>query len=169
MGADVLQMVGLACASVGLWTLRVAVAASGRKLVCALVAALEALVFVFTFSRLVTDLGSPGRVIGYVVGVAAGSVIGLVLNERLTTGHSEMQLIAPGRRPDVVATLHAEGWPATWSVASGPDGDVTMVWLTVDDGEISHLVDRVEQLEPRAFWTLQVKASVAPTGVVTRP
>ena len=105
------QMIGLAVASVGLWTLRVALAAKGRKLTCAVVAAVEALVFVLTFSRLVTDLGTPTRLIGYVIGVAIGSIVGLALNDRVAGGHSELQFIAPGERPRPGRLVPRSGLP----------------------------------------------------------
>ncbi|MDQ4133264.1 MAG: hypothetical protein M3179_08685, partial [Actinomycetota bacterium] len=52
-------MAGLAVASVGLWTLRVALAARGRKLAGAMVAAVEAIVFATAFTRLASDLDAP--------------------------------------------------------------------------------------------------------------
>ena len=47
---DVFTMTGLAVISVGLWTVRVAVTAKGRKIAAAVVAAVEATTFVAAFS-----------------------------------------------------------------------------------------------------------------------
>jgi uncharacterized protein YebE (UPF0316 family) len=165
MDAEIPTMFVLAMLSVGMWTLRVAIAAQGMKIACAVIAAAEAVVFALTFSHLVTDLASPGRLIGYAVGVAAGTALGLVVNDRLTPGHTELQLIAPGHRSGLVDSLHDQGWPATWSEASGPSGPVTMVWLSVDDSDVPRLVGDVRDLAPEAFWTLQRLRTAAPSPV----
>lgn len=165
MDAEIPMMFGLAMLSVGMWTLRVAIAAQGMKVACSAVAAIEAVVFALTFSHLVTDLGSPGRLIGYAVGVAAGTAVGLLVNDRLTPGHTELQLIAPGHRADLADSLHEHGWPATWSEAGGPSGPVTMVWLSVDDAEVPRLVKEVRGIAPDAFWTLQRLRTAMPSPV----
>ena len=61
----------LAMASVGLWTLRVALTARGRKSIAAAVAAVEAVVFAVAFTNVAAHLDSPARIAGYAAGVAA--------------------------------------------------------------------------------------------------
>ena len=168
MSVEAPMMAALAIASVGLWTLRVATAARGRKLAGALIAAVEALVFALTFSHLVTDLSSPDRLVGYGLGVAIGTVLGLVVNDRLTPGYTELQLVASGHVPEIVEEFGARGWPVTWSTASGPSGAVTQVAVTVDDLAVSTLVADVVEVAPNAFWTLRslraVNATPLPEG-----
>ena len=82
--ADALTLMVLAVGGVGLWTLRVALAASRRKLLTSGVAAIEAVVFVVSFSRLAADLDRPARLVGYAVGVALGTMIGLAVTDALT-------------------------------------------------------------------------------------
>ena len=76
---------GLAVAStvsVGLWTLRVTLAARGRRTAASGTASVEALLFVLAFSRVMEALEDPVRVVGYAVGVAAGTFVGLTLEAR---------------------------------------------------------------------------------------
>ena len=88
----------LAMASVGLWTLRVALTARGRKSVGAAVAAVEAVVFAVAFTNVAAHLDSPFRIAGYAAGVAFGTVLGLTVDRRLSAGVSEVDIIVPGRR-----------------------------------------------------------------------
>ena len=64
----------LAMASVGLWTLRVALTARGRRPIAATVAAVEAVVFAVAFTNVAAHLDSPVRIAGYAGGVAFGTV-----------------------------------------------------------------------------------------------
>ena len=155
MDTEIATMFGLALLSVSMWTFRVAIAARGLKLASSAIAAVEAVVFALTFSHLVADLGSLGHVMGYATGVATGTAVGLVLNERTARGHTELHLVALGDRTDLVDQFHDLGWPATFSVACGPDGPVTMMWLTVSDSEVRNVSDLVRRWAPEAFWTLR--------------
>jgi uncharacterized protein YebE (UPF0316 family) len=147
-------MAGLAIASVGLWTVRVSLAARGRKAAGAFVAAIEALVFVLAFTRLAADLDSPGRLVGYGVGVAVGTLVGLVLDERMSGGQSEIRVAANGYQPGLATALHERGWPATCLSADGPSGPVTLVFVAADDARMPSLTDDVRRIAPDAFWTV---------------
>ncbi len=152
---EIATMFAMALLSVSLWTFRIAITARGLKLASAVMAAVEAVVYLMSFSRLVSDLGSPGRVLGYAAGVAVGTAVGLVLDAKTTQGHTELHLVARGDRADLVSQYRAKGWPATSSTAVGPEGFVTMMWLTVPDSEVGQVTDLAQQLAPEEFWTLR--------------
>lgn len=147
-----LTMAVLASASVGLWTLRVALAARGRKVTGAAVAAVEAVVFAVTFTRL--DLDAPERVGGYAVGVAVGTLLGLALDERLSGGQSELRLVVPGLQPCLVQALRRRGWPATSIRGDGADGPVTLLFVAADDSRLPALLADVRRTVPAASWTV---------------
>lgn len=80
--------------SVGLWTLRVALAARGRRIAASVTASTEALLFVAVFGRVLDALDDPVRVAGYAAGVAVGTFAGLTLEagserRRTTVGSGE--------------------------------------------------------------------------------
>ena len=76
----------LAITSVGLWTLRVALTARGRRGIGATVYAVEAVIFAVAFTNVAANLDSPVRVAGYAAGVALGTVLGLTADRRLSAG-----------------------------------------------------------------------------------
>lgn len=69
----------LATVNVGLWTLRVALAARGRRALAAMTSGADAVLFVVTFSTVLSSLDDPLRVGAYAVGVALGTHLGLVV------------------------------------------------------------------------------------------
>jgi hypothetical protein len=82
---DVVAAAGLAAVStvsVALWTIRVALAAHGRRLAASALASVEALLFVVAFGRVMDALDDPVRLLGYASGVAAGTFVGLTLETR---------------------------------------------------------------------------------------
>jgi uncharacterized protein YebE (UPF0316 family) len=148
-------MAAMALGSVGLWTLRVAFAARGRKLLGAAVAALEAVVFAVAFSSLAASLDAPVRIIGYALGVAVGTLLGIYLDERASRGKSAIQVVVHGDDRGLVEKLRSEGWPATSFPAEGPRGSVTVAFVAVDDVHVRHVVATLQQSAPDAFWAVQ--------------
>jgi uncharacterized protein YebE (UPF0316 family) len=156
---DVAAMILLATASVGLWTLRVAVTAKGRKTAAATVAAIEAVVFLVAFSRAVAGLTSPERVGAYAVGVGLGTLLGLAVDRRLNPRHAQVEVVAPGPANELLDALHERGWPTTSSVGRGLSGNVVIASVTVDEPRLHALLDDVLQIAPHAFWTVRTVRS----------
>ena len=145
----------LAAASVGLWTLRVALTARGRRAIAATVAALEAVVFAVAFTNVAAHLDSPVRIAGYAGGVAFGTVIGLTADRRLSAGVSEVDIVVSGRDPQTTEHLRRLGWPATSLAGDGPSGPVTLIRIAVENVRLAELTSAVGQVAPEAFWTVQ--------------
>jgi uncharacterized protein YebE (UPF0316 family) len=150
-----LQMAGLAVMSVGLWTLRVALTARGRKVAGSITAALEALVFLLAFSSVLSNMDAVSRVIGYAGGVGLGTLLGVYLDERLSAGQSEVRVVTEGRNLSLVQQLQGLGWPVTWTGGEGPLGPVTVAFVAVDDTRLRRLLKELESFAPDAFWTVE--------------
>lgn len=149
------QMAGLAIVSVSLWTLRVALASRGRRVAGSLTAGLEAIVFVVAFSRVAADLSAAENLLGYAVGVALGTLVGVYLDEHLSAGQSEVRMVTEGLDQNHVLELQAGGWPVTWVAGRGPNGDVTIAFVAVDDKRLPALVRALKELRPDGFWTVE--------------
>ena len=146
--------------SVGLWTLRVALAARGRRGLSAVVAAVEAVVFALVFSSLISDLSSWDRIVGYGIGVAVGTVGGLIVSDRLSPGGVVVEVVVPGCGDALREAFRARGWPATTIPAGGVHGDATLLFLVVRPGHTDEVLDLVETAAPGAFWTTRNVNSV---------
>lgn len=73
------MLAGVATLNVALWTVRVALAARGRRAAASATSCVEALLFAVAFSRVMDALDDPLRISGYAVGVAAGTFVGLTI------------------------------------------------------------------------------------------
>jgi uncharacterized protein YebE (UPF0316 family) len=162
------SMALLAISSVGLWTLRVALTARGRRGIGATVAAVEAVIFAVAFTHVAAHLHSPVRVGGYAAGVALGTMLGLTADHYISPGVSEVDIVVPRLDHDTVERLHQLGWPTTTLNADGPRGPVTLICIAVDDSRLTELITAVRQTAPDAFWTVQrlstTHASALPHG-----
>ena len=166
--AEAATLTLVAATTVSLWTARVALAATGRRLGSAIVAAIEAVTFVVAFRLIASNLDALDKVAGYALGVAAGTLLGLAANDRLSTGHSLIHLSVDDHGHKLTAQLHDLGWPATTQQGRGLEGPVTTFIIVVDDALLGDALNDIGHLAPQAFITVQrlrrVRASALPAG-----
>ncbi len=155
----------LACASVSLWTLRVTVAAAGRKVTAAAVAGVESLVFVLAFGAVLSSLQDPVRIAAYGLGVSGGTLLGMVVDERLSNGRSLVRLVVDGSGIEETARLREHGWPATRSDADGVNGAVAIITVAVDERVLGRVNHDLDMLAPDAFRTVERLRDVRPTAL----
>jgi uncharacterized protein YebE (UPF0316 family) len=153
----------LACLSVSLWTLRVTIAAAGRKVTAAAVAGVESLVFVLAFGAVLSSLQDPIRIAAYGLGVAGGTLLGMVVDERLSNGRSLVRLVVDGSGVEETTRLREHGWPATRSEADGVNGPVAIVAVAVDERVLGRLTRDLDMVMPEAFRTVERLRDVRPT------
>lgn len=168
---DALQLALLAACSVSLWTLRVAVAAAGRRLAAAVIAAVEAMLFALAFSAVITALDDPLRIAGYAVGVTLGTLAGIAADERLSTGQSLVRIVVDGDGDAEMVALRTCGWPITRELADGVNGRVAVLTVAVDDVALARLRTDIDRSVPTGFETIErlraVRPSALPVGMHT--
>ena len=140
---------------VSLWTLRVALAARGRRLVASATAGVEAVVFALVFASVLSRLESPVEVGGYALGVAAGTLLGVAGDARLSRGRSTVRVVVDGTGDALAQALQARGWPVTRLLGEALEGVVGVLLVVVDEPVASHLLADVHALAPDAFCTVE--------------
>jgi uncharacterized protein YebE (UPF0316 family) len=165
MFIDAAGLALLASLSVSLWTLRVTVAAAGRKFTAAAVAGVESLVFVLAFGAVLSSLQDPVRITAYGLGVAGGTLLGMLVDERLSNGRALVRLVIDGSGVEETTRLREHGWPATRSEADGVNGPVAILSVAIDERVMSRLTHDLDRLAPDAFRTVERLRDVRPTAL----
>lgn len=158
-------LAALATCNVGLWTLRVAVAAAGRRLMAAVIAGLESLLFALAFGTVISSLDDPLRVGAYAIGVALGTLVGVIADERLSTGQSLVRIVVDGDGEAPAAELRGHGWPVTCTRADGVRGLVAVLLVAVDDAALHRLRADLDRVVPSGFLTVERLRSVRPASL----
>ena len=158
---DMSQLAGAALSglfalvSVALWTLRVALTAAGRRPAAAGVAGLEAVAFTVAFGRIVENLDNVVGIVAYAMGVAGGTLLGVMADERLSTGQSWVRVIVEGGGDELAGALRGRRWPVTTLEGVGPTGRVTELVVAVDDTSLPALLRDVDETNPAAFRAVE--------------
>lgn len=149
---ETLFTASLAATSVTLWTVRVAVTARGNKAVGSILAAVEAMLFIVAFSKLIGGLSAPHLVLAYGSGVAAGTLAGLTLDARLNPQLARVDVFdATGTAIDAIVD---SGFPFTRSEGFGSEGQVTVASVVTVESRVQDVIDTVVATGDEAFWTV---------------
>lgn len=137
-------------------TFRLVTIARGRRVISALLAAVEALIFAVVIANIVSDLENWLNLFAYCAGAAAGSYTGMLLEARLITSFSVINVVVDtviGQQ--IAAALREAGFGVTALPGEGRDGQVTALRTVVNKREVKLVNRTVRDIHPEAFMTIE--------------
>jgi uncharacterized protein YebE (UPF0316 family) len=94
LGAVIIGL--LRIGDVSLFTLRTVMILQGRRALATTIGFVESLIFIFAISQVISGVTSWQHMIGYAGGFAAGTYIGLMLEQLFAIGHLQLRVISKG-------------------------------------------------------------------------
>lgn len=140
---------------VSLSTMRILLAVRGYKLIVPVIGFFEVLVWVFAVGNAIRYLDSGWHVLGYAAGFATGSIVGLLIEERLAIGYATVHIISRYGGVELADGLRARGFGVTEFAGQGRDGPVEVVYSVVLRRNIQRVLDEVDRWDPQAFVTVE--------------
>ncbi len=145
----VLRVFGIAIS-----TLATILTVQGRKLLAVLTGSLSTLVYVLAIAQVVTNLRNIPNLVAYVVGFGVGTWIGMVLEERMALGYSEVRVISSSRGEPIAASLRRAGFGVTQLYGHGKEGSVGILDVVVPRKNVPTVIQVVEEVDPQAIVTV---------------
>ncbi len=141
-----LRVVGISVSTLG-----TILTVQGRKLPAILAGTLGALVYVVAIGKVVTNLSNIWNLSAYVLGYAAGTWVGMVLEQRIALGYAEVRIISTQRGDAVAASLRRAGFGATELYGRGQASPVGIVEAIVPRKSVSAVIRLAEEADDRAI------------------
>lgn len=136
-------------------TLRLVAIARGRKLLSAVLAFIEALVFAVVIAGVVSDLSNIVNLMAYCLGAAVGSYVGMVLDARMITSYMTLNIVSQKNGHDVALKLRALGHGVTETRGEGYAGEVTMLRSVIEKKDVPATLQNVREIDPNAFISIE--------------
>jgi uncharacterized protein YebE (UPF0316 family) len=136
-------------------TLRMLFVVRGRKNLAWILGFIQSAIFIVAISSVLTHLDNPLTVIGYAAGFATGNVVGMMIEERLAIGHSQVRVISSRRGTLIAEKLREAGYAVTEIPARGKDGFVTVLNLSVLRKDVDRVDTIVLETDSEAFITTE--------------
>jgi uncharacterized protein YebE (UPF0316 family) len=140
---------------VTLATIRVLIMMRGKKALSASIGFFEVLVYVLAIGPVVNNLSNVWNLLGYCLGFAMGTLVGMWLEERLALGHATVRIVSRYKGNAVANAIRDAGYGATIEWGQGRDGAVGLVVATVRRKEVGSVCALADDVDPNAFVTVE--------------
>ena len=120
----------------------------------------NSLIWVLTFAFVLSDINNILNVIVYAGGFATGNVVGMLIEEKLAIGFSEVRIISSQWGAAILDVLREHNYAVTEIPARGKDGMVSVITCSVRRGQIQAIEKLVREVDENAFITMEDVISV---------
>jgi uncharacterized protein YebE (UPF0316 family) len=155
MVLNVLFIFVLRVLGVSLSTVRVLLMTRGMKLISAVFGFFEVLVYAIAIGKVVQDLNNIPNLISYCLGFSVGTLLGMLLEERIAIGFATIRVVYPGQSHQIAEAIRHAGYGATEGIAHGKEGIVGTIKTIVRRREVEAVCGIIYQCAPDAFITIE--------------
>lgn len=167
LGALIIFLLRVTDVSIG--TVRVMYTVRGQRMVSAILGLIESGVFIFAVSSVLTaGTRDPIKMVGYAMGFAAGTLLGVTIERWIASGHVLMRIISRERSDAIATELREGGAGVTILTGEGRDGPVRILFVVTPRRRVGAIQNRVREHDPKAFITLEPVTQVT-GGQISSP
>ena len=150
-----LVIFGLRIVDVSLATMRMLLAVRGQRVAVPLIGFFEVMIWLFAAGSAIQYLDSPLHVIGYAGGFAAGTVVGLWVEEKLALGLATVRIISEHGGVEAADALRESGYGVTEFAGQGRHGTVEVVYTVARRSDVRKILRVVDEWAPDSFVTVE--------------
>jgi len=142
-------------------TLRLIFLARGIKFWVPILGFCEVIIWLLAVGQILNDLTNWIAVVAYGAGFAAGNLIGMWIDEKLSIGTLIVRVIPKFDTTELIADLSSKNFGVTVMDANGSRGPVKIVMSIIKRKDLQHFVEIVNTHNPNAFYTVEDVKSVS--------
>jgi uncharacterized protein YebE (UPF0316 family) len=140
---------------VSMGTLRVIFVSRGYRYLAPVLGFFEISIWLLAISQIMRDVNDVSIYIAYAAGFAAGTYIGIVLEEKLSLGTVLVRVVTGRDSTNLTDALTREGYGITTHAAEGAEGPVSIVFTVVKRQDLPHVVGMIKEFNPHAFYSVE--------------
>lgn len=153
---------------VSLATFRLISAVRGRKLLASALGFVEILIWILVVGAVVRNLGSPTLVVSYAAGFAAGTFVGMLIEEKLALGLADVRVVSRVAGVEMAESLRGMGFGVTEILGQGREGRVEILLTVVPRRKLPRLLDEVERWDSEAFVSVDEPRTIQRGWLLSR-
>ena len=151
---------------VSLGTLRHAFIAKGYRTIVPIISFFEVLIWIIVVAQVMKNLHNIACYLAFAGGFAAGTYVGMIIEERLALGLQVIRVITNLDCATLVNKLRKDNHGITVVNGEGVSGAVKIIFMIVKRKNVRTVVDIVRQHNPMSFYSIEDIKSVK-KGVFT--
>lgn len=154
-------------ADVSLATLRHILIFKGMRKIVPFFGFVEILIWLVAITQVMQNLSNVACYLGFAFGFAAGTYVGIVVEEKLALGHQLVRIITRKPLPDLHTLLIDNGYGVTVVPARGSQGPVELFFVATERKRMPKLLGALHDFDPELFYTVEDVRSVT-AGIFSR-
>jgi len=139
--------------NVAIDTVRMLTVMRGMKFLSFILGIGQSLLYVAALSQVLNNLDNIVLMLAYAIGFAAGSLLGMLIEERLAFGFVHITVISTRHGKGIAKHLRKHGHAVTEIAAMGKDGPVTMLECNVRRKFMKEVSTIIRESDEKAFIT----------------
>ncbi len=140
---------------VSIGTLRTLFTVQGKKKLAPLLGLFESLIWVIAIRQIFSQLDNPWNIAGYATGFATGTLIGIMIEEKLAIGFHQIYIISRHHADEIADTLRANLFGVTLIPGEGGSGGMSIITSMIRRSRMKEFKDIVDRIDPSAFISIQ--------------
>jgi len=157
---EALLIFGLRVLGIAVSTLSTLMTVQGRKAYAVAAGFVSSLVYVIAIGKVVTNLNNVWNIIAYAGGFAGGTLVGMVLEQRLALGYAEVRFISTEDGHDLARALREAGFGVTEIQGHGREKTVEVVSVLIPRREVKNVLEVGQRVDDDAIVTVTDSRSV---------
>lgn len=140
---------------VSLGTLRVIYISKGYRNIAPLLGFFEVIVWLVAISRVMENLSNIYCYLAYGAGFAAGTYIGMRIEDRVSIGKVSMRIVTRREANELLERINATQHRPTVIEAESSRGPSKVLFLTLRRHEVPEVVGLIKHYDPKAFYSIE--------------
>jgi uncharacterized protein YebE (UPF0316 family) len=140
---------------VSLGTIRIIFVSKGFKYLAPILGFIEVLIWLVAIQQIISNLTNIYYYIAYAGGFAAGTFVGIILEEKISIGKVIIRIITGKDSKKLLMAMEKAKYTATTIGASGHDGKVNLILSVTNRKDIPNIIKMIEKYNPHAFYTVE--------------
>ena len=157
---EALLIFGLRVLGITISTLATLMMVQGRKFYAMTAGFISALVYVIAIGKVVANLGNVWNILAYCAGFAAGTLIGMTLEQRLALGFAEVRFISTQKSNSLAEALRQAGFGVTEYYGYGRENAVGIVEAIVPRKSVDAVLGIAKSVDEDAIVTVKEARTV---------
>jgi len=140
---------------VSLGTIRIIAIGRGYKLIAPLLGFFELLIWLFAIRQIMQNLTNFSYYVVYSGGFAAGTFVGMYIEEKLAIGILSIRIITKKDASELINFLRSANYGVTSVDAQGSTGPVHIIYTIVKRSDVQDVVEIINRFNPKAFYLIE--------------
>ena len=136
---------------VSLGTIRINMIVRRKKILAATIGFFEVAIFISIIVRIVQQVDSIYGILAYAAGFAVGTIIGVIISEKLSRDLISTNIISKKHSDDIKEVLKEEGYGITCYNGKGINGEVEIINVVCSQLNAKRMDKLVYNTDPKAF------------------